>query len=120
VSASGQSSGGFQPPTGGSEVIIPPGIQDADAKQKNITFEPATLKVVVGVNNTIYFVNNDLQDNLGHIIESTSWPTGGQVFQFDILPGQTSSITLTTPGTYKYNCEWHPVWMTGTITVVNK
>lgn len=99
-------------------IIIPPGIQNADAKQENITFDPFNLKVVVGVNNTIYFYNADMQDNLGHVIESVSWPSGGQTFAFPILPGQVYNFTLTTPGTYDYNCEWHPVWMTGTITVV--
>ena len=54
----------------------------------------------------------------GHIIESTSWPTGGQVFDFDILPNGVANITLTTPGTSLYNCEWHPVWMQGTIKVL--
>ncbi|MDA4122177.1 MAG: plastocyanin/azurin family copper-binding protein [Thaumarchaeota archaeon] len=73
---------------------------------------------MVGVNNTIYVVNED-PSNLGHVIQSVSWPTGGQVFgAFDILPGQNVSFTLTTPGVYHYQCTWHPVWMEGTITVV--
>ena len=108
----------FVVPRGGSEVIIPEGIQSPNAEQDNITFAPATLKVVVGVNNTIYFYNADLTDNLGHVIESVAWPTGGQTFAFAVLPGQVANITLTTPGTYKYDCEWHPVWMLGTIVVL--
>ena len=100
-------------------MIIPPGIQDADAKQLNIAFEPYNMKVVIGVNNTVYFYDADLQDNLGHILESTSWPSSGQPFAFQILPGKAVSVTLITPGTYEYNCEWHPVWMTGTITVLS-
>lgn len=99
-------------------MIIPPGIQDANAKELNITFDPYSLRVVVGVNNTIYFYDADKQDNLGHILESVSWPTNGQPFAFQILPGRSVNFTLTTPGTYQYNCVWHPVWMTGTITVV--
>lgn len=106
-------------PAGGSEVIIPPGIQNADAKQENITFNPFNLKVVLGVNSTVYFYDADMQDNLGHVLETTSWPTNGTPFAFDILPGQVLNVTLTTAGTYTYNCEWHPVWMTGTITVVS-
>jgi len=112
------SSSTFVLPTCGSEVIIPPGIQDSNAKALNITFDPFNLKVVIGVNNTIYFVNNDLQDNLGHVLQSDSWPSSGQPFAFEILPGHVWNVTLSTPGTYKYNCEWHPVWMTGTIIVV--
>lgn len=112
------SSSGFVLPANGSEVIIPPGIQDADAKQQNITFEPYNLRVVVGVNNTVFWYDADLQDNLGHVLESTSWPSAAQPFAFDILPGQVANVTLTVPGTYIYNCEWHAVWMSGTITVV--
>jgi len=99
-------------------VVIPPGIQNSDAQALNITFQPFKLTVQVGVNNTVYFVNTDMTDNLGHVIESTSWPNGGQVFAFPILPGRVVNVTLTTPGTYTYNCEWHPVWMTGTIVVL--
>ena len=105
-------------PAGGSEIVIPEGIQDANAKSQNITFDPFDIKVMVGVNNTIYFYDGDLQYNPGHVIESTNWPTGGQTFAFEILPGQVQNFTLTTPGVYTYNCEWHPVWMSGTITVV--
>jgi plastocyanin len=99
-------------------VVIPPGIQDANAKAQNITFDPFNLRVVIGVNNTIYFYDADLQDHLGHVLETTAWPSSGQPFAFEILPGQVANVTLTTPGTYTYNCEWHPVWMTATITVV--
>jgi plastocyanin len=108
----------FVVPPGGSEVNIPPGIQDANAKQLGITFRPVNITVVTGVNNTIYFVDSDVQDNLGHILETTSWPTNGQVFDFWALPNHVCSVTLTTPGLYEYNCEWHPVWMSGTIKVV--
>jgi len=108
----------FRAPAGGSAVIIPEGIQDANAKQENITFIPYDLKVEVGVNNTIYFYNADLKDNLGHVIESVAWPSGGQPFAFALLPGRLYNLTLTTPGTYEYDCEWHPVWMIGTITVL--
>lgn len=118
TSSSTSSSSTFVLPSGASEVVIPLGIQSPDAQARNITFDPYNLTVQVGVNNTIYFVNEDLNYSLGHVIESTSWPTNGQVFAFPILPGQVYNITLTTPGTYTYNCEWHPVWMTGTITVL--
>jgi plastocyanin len=113
------STSGFVLPAGSSEVVIPQGIQDANAKQQNITFDPYNLKVVIGVNNTVYFYDADSQDRLGHVIESNSWPSSAQPFAFDILPGQDANVTLTVPGTYTYNCEWHPVWMTGTIIVLS-
>jgi plastocyanin len=94
------------------QVIIPAGIEVLANK---VSFEPINITIVIGVNNTIVFSNHDDQE---HILESTSWPQGGQPFQFYSLPGQNNILTLTTPGKYTYFCEWHPIWMDGTITVI--
>jgi len=94
------------------QVIIPAGIEVLTNK---VSFEPINITIVIGVNNTIVFTNHDGQE---HILESTSWPQSGQPFQFYSLPGQSNSLTLTTPGKYTYFCEWHPIWMDGTITVI--
>ena len=117
-SRASSSASAFVVPPGGSEIVIPPGIQDVNASQLNITFQPNDLVVQVGVNNTIYFVNTDLKFNFGFDIESIAWPTGGQTFAFTILPGRICNVTLTTPGVYRYDCEMHPIWTIGTITVV--
>ena len=93
-------------------VIIPPGIENVANK---VSFEPISITIVIGVNNTIVFVNHDDQE---HILESTAWPTDGQPFQFYSLPGSSNSVTFTTPGEYTYFCEWHPIWMDGSINVV--
>jgi plastocyanin len=104
------------------EIIIPPGIENVANK---VSFEPINVTLKIGVNNTIFFMNNDDQE---HILESTSWPSNGQPFQVYSLPGDYNScvktgntpncLTLTTPGKYTYFCEWHPIWMDGTINVV--
>jgi plastocyanin len=31
--------------------------------------------------------------------------------------GNTFTVTMTTPGTYTYECQYHSAWMKGTITV---
>jgi len=93
-------------------VIIPPGIENLANK---VSFEPINITIVIGVNNTIVFINHDDQE---HILESTAWPTDGQPFQFYSLPGSSNSVTFTTPGKYTYFCEWHPIWMDGSINVV--
>ncbi|MGA2665733.1 MAG: plastocyanin/azurin family copper-binding protein [Nitrososphaerales archaeon] len=103
-------------------MIIPPGIENIANK---VSFEPINITVVIGVNNTIFFTNHDDQE---HILETTSWPTQGQPFQLYSLPGTGNAcvptgpdqncVTLTAPGTYTYFCEWHPIWMDGTINVV--
>jgi len=93
-------------------VIIPPGIENVTNK---VSFEPINITIVIGVNNTIVFVNHDDQE---HILESTAWPQNGQPFQFYSLPESSNALTFTTPGKYTYFCEWHPIWMDGTINVI--
>jgi plastocyanin len=93
-------------------VIIPPGIENVTNK---VSFEPINITIVIGVNNTIVFVNHDDQE---HILESTAWPQDGQPFQFYSLPESINALTFTTPGKYTYFCEWHPIWMDGTINVI--
>jgi len=81
-----------------------------------INFSPAKIRVVVGVNNTIVWVNND---PIQHTVTSTSVPSGASSFDSNTFnEGQTYELTLTVPGTYKYDCTLHPSWMTGEIVVV--
>jgi plastocyanin len=96
-------------------VVIPQGIQDPNASQLQITFQPVHITVVLGVNNTIVFENHD---NVEHIIQSTAWPSDSSPFQFWSLPGKTNTVTLNETGDYNYTCVWHPLWMQGSITVV--
>jgi plastocyanin len=80
-----------------------------------INFTPANLVLVIGVNNTIVLKNADTAD---HTITSNpgdavSFDTG------DVTAGTSSSpLTFSTPGTYKYHCQFHPGTMFGTITVL--
>lgn len=81
----------------------------------SLNFQPASIKVVVGINNTIVWNDTDFSQ---HNIESESIPAGAQAWNSDTLnEGQTYTITLTVPGNYTYYCEIHP-WMLGTIEVV--
>src|SRR2546427_251431 len=71
---------------------------------------PATITVVVGVNNTVVWTNND---SVFHTVTATdrSFNSG------TIFSGQTWSHTFTQPGTYSYYfCQYHP-WMKGTLIV---
>jgi plastocyanin len=73
-------------------------------------FAPDTIRVVIGVNNTVTWVNND---GIDHTATSD---TG--LFNSEIIPpGGSYSFTFTTPGTYTYGCEFHPL-MKGTVVVV--
>lgn len=96
----------------GVTVIIPNGV----GSNQSINFEPAKITVVVGVNNTVRWVEDD---PVPHTVTSTSVPEGANSFDSaNMDKGATFSVTLTTPGTYQYDCTYHPGWMKGTIIVI--
>jgi plastocyanin len=76
-------------------------------------YNPDTITVVVGVNSTIYWVNQDVG-----VHTVTSDP--GAPSSFDsgyVNQGGTYQVTLTVPGTYSYHCSIH-AWMQGKIVVL--
>ena len=90
-------------------VDMPPGVGSNQA----LNFQPATITVVIGVNNTIKWVNSD---TVAHTVMSTSGPAE---FGNDgtIAAGATFTWTMTTAGTYQYECSLHPTNMHGTVIV---
>src|SRR3989442_12166164 len=64
---------------------------------------PFNKTVTIGVDNTIEWVNKDTQ---AHTATSIVSPQGASFNSELILPGGTFSVTLTTPGTYRYTCAW--------------
>ena len=75
----------------------------------NMYYSPQTLAVVLGVNNTVTWVNND---DTPHTVTSTD----GSFNSGNLNPGQSWSYTFTSTGTYTYYCSYHS-WMKGTIIV---
>jgi plastocyanin len=74
------------------------------------TYSPAVITVVIGVNNTVVWKNND---NVIHTV------TGANITGFnsgDIAPGASFSYTFNTPGVYPYHCLIHPT-MSGAVIV---
>jgi plastocyanin len=72
-------------------------------------YDPDNITVVIGVNNTVIWTNND---NEPHTVTATdkSFDSG------NMNPGATFTYKFTTPGTYTYICTYHP-WMRGYVTV---
>jgi plastocyanin len=105
TTSTSSSSGG----TGGQTVTIPLGAGSG------LNFSPSTLTVASGT--TVTFVN---QDTTVHNVDFTSIPAGASIAggtpSGNLKQGNTYSVTLTTPGTYSYVCDFHG-WMKGTITV---
>ena len=72
-------------------------------------FSPPTITVVIGVNSTVIWTNDDSA-------EHTVTATNNSFNSGYIEPGQSFTHTFTTPGTYTYYCTIHP-WMKGTVIV---
>ena len=79
-------------------------------------FSPANVTVVIGVNNTVTWTNND--SGVLHTVYSTSVPAGTGAFNSSIMAtGASFTHTFTVPGTYEYRCNLHPLWMMGSVIV---
>jgi len=77
-------------------------------------YTPDSVTLVIGVNNTVTWTNND---SIHHTVTSTSAPSGGSFNSGNMNGGgATYTHTFTVPGMYQYDCEYHS-WMTGTIVV---
>src|SRR2546428_6062357 len=73
-------------------------------------YSPATVTVVIGVNNTVVWKNND---TVFHTVTATD----GSFNSGTIFSGQTWGHTFNEPGSYSYYfCQYHP-WMKGTVIV---
>ncbi len=90
-------------PSGASNPSNPPG------------YAPDKITLVIGLNNTVTWSNDD---SAAHTVTSSSVPSGATSFNSGNLnAGQSFSYTFTVPGTYQYGCSYHS-WMVGTVTVV--
>ncbi len=89
----------------GAEIVLPYDVGD----NESLNFQPASITVVIGLNNSVNWVDLDA---IQHTVVSTSIPSGAQKFDSGILnQGQTFTWTFTVPGTYHYVCSIHPDWM---------
>jgi plastocyanin len=100
--------------TGSPQSVAVSILTGAGGNKSNLGYTPDRITVVVGVNNTVIWTNNDVST---HTVSSTSVPAGTTPFDSGLLvQGATFSFTFTTPGVYEYHCLIHP-WMTGTVVV---
>jgi plastocyanin len=99
---SGHPSSGAQ----GTNVTI---LQGSGSNTSLRGYSPNSITVVIGVNNTVTWTNND-----GAIHTVTA--NDGSFDSGTLASGSSYSYTFTSPGTYTYHCFYHP-WMIGTIVV---
>jgi len=87
-------------------VIIPNGA----GLNVQLSFTPALVKLVIGVNNTVIWKN---EDSVWHTAHSN-------IPEFDskmIPPGASFTHTFQKAGSFPYHCDPHP-WMTGLVVVI--
>lgn len=86
---------------GASNVSDPPG------------YAPDNITVVIGVNNTVTWENDD---PAAHTVTSTAAPPGESFNSGNMAPGTEFTHTFAEAGTYQYHCQYHG-WMTGMVVV---
>ncbi len=79
------------------------------ADSVSYSFSPLQVTVVIGVNNTVTWVNND---NAAHTVTAKDGSFGSG----NMGAGSSFTYTFTRPGTYTYYCAYHE-WMVGTVVV---
>jgi plastocyanin len=95
-------------------IIIPKDV----AANHSLNFVPAVAKVIIGVNNSVTWINQDPLSQ--HTVVTTSVPNGAPSVDLILATNQTFTVTFKVPGTYPYYCMWHPGWMKGSIIVEPK
>jgi len=107
-------SGGTSTPVAGVKIIIPNGVNLNHA----LDFTPSTVVLVIGVNNSVTWVNQDTTDHTATFTVVPAGVTASSVSASDVPPGTSfGPVTFTVAGTYDYHCQFHPGWMRGTIIV---
>jgi|GEM_PF-729289 plastocyanin len=97
----------------GPTVILPQGVGSNSA----LNYEPATITVVIGVNNTVTWIDQD--NTAPHTVTSVAGgiPSNVQAFNSGNLnDGDTFKLTFNVTGVYHYYCIYHP-WMKGIVIV---
>jgi len=108
------SGGGGTTPVAGIKIIIPSGVNLNHA----LDFTPSTVVLVIGVNNSVTWVNQDTTDHTATFTTVPAGVTATSVSASDIPPGTSfGPVTFTVAGTYDYHCQFHPGWMRGTVIV---
>ncbi len=94
-----------------SMVTCGAGTPQATVSIVDFSFNPSTITVVIGVNNTVEWTNNGASD---HTVTSDSSLFGSGT----LAPGSTFICTFNAAGSYSYHCSFH-TFMTGTVDVVS-
>ena len=87
-------------------VIIPVN----SGRNLHLNFEPANITVMIGVNNTVVWKNEDTDWHSAHSDDNIEFDSGL------MQSGASFTHVFERVGTYTYHCDPHP-WMTGVVIV---
>jgi plastocyanin len=84
-------------------------VTGAGTDTSSIGYSPDSITVIIGVNNTVIWTNDD---DVAHTVTATN-----KLFDSgNMNPGDVFTYTFTSPGVYTYRCSYHS-WMKGTVIV---
>jgi plastocyanin len=89
--------------------VIPPGL----GLSSNSRFEPGTLTVVIGINSTVGW--NDEDTTVSHLVASVSVPPGAVNWDLNMTGGHSYCVPLSVAGTYSYEIAFAPETYSGII-----
>jgi len=87
-------------------------LNGAGSNRSSAGYSPETITIVIGINNTVIWTNNDAA------LHTVTSGVGG-FYSTDLGKGGTYTFTFTVAGTYVYFCIYHG-WMHGTVIVKEK
>ena len=98
--------GGGNTSVSAGSVVMPTGVGSNTA----LNFSPATITLIIGLNNTVTFAN---RDSAVHTVTATdnTFNSG------DITAGKSWTNTFSAAGNFSYYCIYHSSWMKGKIIV---
>jgi plastocyanin len=115
----------LQPSLAGGSTSCPPGVAciRMPVNAAAINFSPDNITIVMGVNNTVQWTN---QDSVTHTVVvcpvgggQLCSPSAAVAYSSLLSRGDTFEATLNSTGVYHFYCSIHPSTMRGTIVVVS-
>ena len=96
--------------TAGSDASGAPVATDHVDLPRSYKFDPANITVAAGT--TVTWTNND---DFSHSVRFLDGEPSGEPLVME--PGESVEQTFDEPGTYRYDCSFHPNNMRGSVTV---
>jgi plastocyanin len=95
------------------------GATQIDVTAQNTAFDKTTIQVTAGQPFTIILNNKDSMPHNLHIFTAKGGTSIAVTNPQAVEPGNTGTLTttITQPGDYYFQCDFHPTLMTGTLTV---